>query len=347
MKRSDIHRPSAPEFDPEAYEFFGCFDLNPDPMWGADDIRARRETVSALVKQGWKFTSVHGSGQCGHCGARIRYAALMGHTATKGLIYVGETCLDNRFSLTKGEFARLRKEASLNAERSAKRVQIEKLLAAAPHLVWASYANNIAAAGATPVYYTATSWGEEEYETPEEAAAHLDTRPGVQDWVVTGHKRGTSWSEQTHTGDKVNTLSDIWNKFQRYGDLSDKQINLVERLVEWLTEAEVRRAAREAEREAVVSSGVQVPTGRVVVEGKVLSVKSQESQYGTTWKMLVQHEDGWKVWGSIPASLRDEVSYYSDLKGQRVRFTAAVEASNDDQLFGFFKRPTKAQIVEA
>lgn len=91
-------------------------------------------------------------------------------------------------------------------------------------------------------------------------------------------------------------------------------------------------ATREAAKRAV-------PTGRLVIEGVVLSKKSQESAYGTSWKMLVEG-DGWKVWGTVPESIFWEVE-----KGVRVRFTATVEASEDDEAFGFYKRPTKAEIV--
>lgn len=337
-RRTDIHRPSAPEFDPEAYEFFGCFDLNPDPMWGGAEIHARRELVSSLVKQGWKFTSVHGSGQCGHCGARIRYAALMGHTATKGLIYVGETCLDNRFELTKSEFDRLRKEASLNRERSRKADRIAALIEEHPVLVWASYARNIEVAGGVIVYL---DFDHNEFVTPEEAVASgVAKYHDIEDYGV-DYKRGTTWAEQTRQNRTCETLSDIWYKVERYAEVSDKQAAYVERLVGWLTEAEEKRVQREAEKQALVTSGAHVPTGRVTVEGVVVSIKAQDSQWGTTIKMLVQTDEGWKVWGSLPDSI-----WEAD-KGTRVRFTATVEASKDDKLFGFFKRPTKAEIVEA
>lgn len=50
-----------------------------------------------------------GSSQCHHCGARIRYGAVLQHAPTNEYILVGETCLDNRFSATNEEFARMRK----------------------------------------------------------------------------------------------------------------------------------------------------------------------------------------------------------------------------------------------
>jgi hypothetical protein len=113
--RTDIHRPSAPEFNPEDYECHGVFDLDPEFA----DARRRRTVIDALVLGGASFTGApHGNGQCSHCGHRpLRYVALMLHRPTRTLMYVGETCLDARFDLTKGEFARLRREAAVAARR--------------------------------------------------------------------------------------------------------------------------------------------------------------------------------------------------------------------------------------
>ena len=86
------------------------------------------------------------------------------------------------------------------------------------------------------------------------------------------------------------------------------------------------------------ASATPVPEGRIEVEGTVLVVKWQDSDYGGSYKMLVEGT-GWKVWGTVPSTL--------DLHGgDRVTFTATVEASKDDPAFGFFKRPTKASILE-
>lgn len=343
MTRTDIHRPSAPEFDPEGYEFFGCFDLFPDVhdiMAGGLQV-SRQQVVSGLVEQGWRFTSVHGSNQCGHCGARIRYAALMGHRETKGLIYVGETCLDNRFSLTKGEFDTLRKNAALNRERNAKRERIAALIEQHPALVWASYAHNIASTGGVDEWTTSYSYGEVTFDTQAEAEAWIEERTARghhNDYVIRGYKTGTTWGEKTRTGWETSTLADIWHKVERYGDVSEKQVAFVESLVARLTTAEERLVEREAKAAAAQAAGVEVPTGRIVVEGEVVSTRWDTNNYGTVQKMLVQNAAGWKVWGSVPSSIEVD-------KGSRVRFTATVERSNDDALFGFFKRPNKAEVL--
>jgi len=111
--RTDIHRPSAVEFDPENYEFVSCFDLHPEQ----GNHKQARQVISNFVSQGYRFARP--GNNCGHCGAHLRYVALMLHPSTMEMIYVGEQCLTNRFeSLTKSEFQKLREEAKLNRERA-------------------------------------------------------------------------------------------------------------------------------------------------------------------------------------------------------------------------------------
>lgn len=130
MKRTDVHAPSSPDFDPQAYVCLGVFDNHPD--WG--DNRARGDMVKRLLDSGFKCGR-YGSGQCGHCGQPIRYAALMVRDDVKEFIYVGEDCLDNRFAeLNKAEFQALRKAASLNRERQAKAETVNATFAANPWL---------------------------------------------------------------------------------------------------------------------------------------------------------------------------------------------------------------------
>ena len=139
--RTDIHRPSSPDFDPEAYDCWGVFDNSPG-VWGVDQIRARVDLVNVLIKDGYKFG--HGSShQCGHCGAAIRYCALMVHKGAKEFIFIGETCLYGRFSMLKGEFQTLRRTAKLNAQLEAKAERIAQIYEDHPLLVWLSYWDNV------------------------------------------------------------------------------------------------------------------------------------------------------------------------------------------------------------
>jgi hypothetical protein len=75
--------------------------------------------------------------------------------------------------------------------------------------------------------------------------------------------------------------------------------------------------------------------GKKEVVGKILSIKSQESMYGTVWKMLVLADDGNKTYGTIPSSLSEaEV-------GDRISFIATFTMKEPG--FYFFSRPAKAK----
>lgn len=309
--RNDIHRAASADFDPANYDCFGVFDL---ATGAADYVPDNRvEVVSGLVAKGWSFAGApHGSGQCSHCGTRIRYGALMGYTETKGLLWIGETCLDNRFSLDLAEFQALREATAAKREASKSGERLLAQLIEQPALVWASYAWNIAAAGSV-------------YET-DEYSNYSYAKPG------------TSWEDRTRFGEKTSTLSDMWNRFVKYGTLSEKAYGYLQKILVWQSEAEARLVAQQAEKDALVSTGVAHIAGRQVIEGVVLSTKQVEGQFGFTTKMLVQADNGLKFWGTMPASVNAE-------KGDRVRLTGTVEPSKDDVLFAFYSRPAKAEVV--
>jgi hypothetical protein len=116
-----------------------------------------------------------------------------------------------------------------------------------------------------------------------------------------------------------------------------------------------RRAIRDAEREA---NKKPAPTGRVAVVGEVVKVVWKDSDYGGAWKMTVLADDGYMAWGTVPGTIvelhyqatrfqRGDEDYQLPawLKGRRVKFTAALEPSEKDPCFAFYKRPTKAELL--
>lgn len=109
MTRTDVHRPSA--LVPEDYEYAYGYDAHPDCM-NASYVQAQ---VERLREEGYRFGGPEGRG-CQHCGANIRYVAVLKHVPTKTLIRVGETCLA-RFDLTTDEFHALRKAAALDRQK--------------------------------------------------------------------------------------------------------------------------------------------------------------------------------------------------------------------------------------
>ena len=136
-----------------------------------------------------------------------------------------------------------------------------------------------------------------------------------------------------------NTIREITERLVRRGSLSDRQVFFLGELLVKVQENDKLMAEREVERAA--AEPLPVPEGqeniRLTVSGEVLSVKDK----GWGWKILVRADDGWKVWGSLPRAI-------SDCKpGDFVRFDATIKASENDDKFGFFSRPTKATILHS
>lgn len=138
MTRTDIHRAGSAEFDPQAYACVGVFDLE------AHDVPFEYKighAMASLRSQGYAPADLgERSGAtvstCGHCGAWLRYAALMVHEGTKAFMTVGEQCLGNRFDsgLTAEQFQALRKAAALNRERTNRKGKVATVLEAHPEL---------------------------------------------------------------------------------------------------------------------------------------------------------------------------------------------------------------------
>lgn len=330
--RNDIHRPSAAEFDPQAYEFVDAYDFKPDDGMGDGMTFAERQAHLALIDsyraQGYKFAvHVGREHKCGHCGAWLRYAALMVREDVKEMIYIGETCLDGRFELTKPEFDRMRKASQLDREQQRLLTAFNEMCAEHPELVWATYAHNIESAMFTVAQdefgFGAPQYDEDGYRTDESKG------PDIYMAII--------WSGLKF---HFEVLPDIARKARQYGSVSDKQFALIARLtdeIEAKWEAFVTKQA--AMREAKLNTPV-LTAGRQIIEGAVKSFKTVENDYGVSFKMLVELADGRRVYGTVPSSINPEI-------GDTVRFTAKVEPKDDDPTFGFYSRPTKAEVVSS
>jgi hypothetical protein len=127
---------------------------------------------------------------------------------------------------------------------------------------------------------------------------------------------------------------DLVSKARRYA-MTEKQQAYAAQLAERHRAA----AAREQEAEARRAAGVTCPTGKQTVRGIVAGFKTQESRYGTVTKMIVRTAEGWAVYVTVPAGI-------DPARGDAVEFTATIERSDRDPLFGFGSRPTRATIIE-
>jgi len=89
-----------------------------------------------------------------------------------------------------------------------------------------------------------------------------------------------------------------------------------------------------------------VPTSkdRITLIGQIQKTKLVTHQYGSTYKMILLSDEGYKLYGSIPNTLLQDYDI-SEMEGLRITFDATVEQSDGDKYFGFFKRPTKLRQI--
>lgn len=129
-------------------------------------------------------------------------------------------------------------------------------------------------------------------------------------------------------------VADVSRKLRLYGELSERQVEAVRKSIVRDAEYAARKAQEAADRAAEELS--PVIEGKQQVSGEVLSTRWQDSDFGSVKKMLVKDDRGFKVWGTVPSNILDTE------KGDRVVFSATITKSDDDESFGFYKRPTKA-----
>ena len=306
MTRTDIHRPVS--LVTEDYDYFGSYDC------GTTEERPDFAAQRLLRKL---HPTMQGSGvydandKCDHCGARIRYGALLIHKPTNTYIHVGETCLDNRFELATADFQALRKAAALNRERRSREQRLSEFCEANPAAVWATYSNNLRDGGLTYSIHD-DYWDQD---------------------VIRG-----GMDEYTKTGKLFSILSDLDYKLTRYIDISPKQVALIDKLMTDLTARYERQLAWDADKAAAKESAQDAPEGRVRVTGEVVSTKWVENDFGMTQKMLAKADEGYTVWMSVPSNLELD-------KGDRFTCMVKLERAKDDSKHAFGSRPTKAEKV--
>lgn len=147
-------------------------------------------------------------------------------------------------------------------------------------------------------------------------------------WAIYSGPASTAYEERT--------IADIVGKLVRYGSITERTADYARALLAKIPE----RATREAAKAAEEAAAQPLPAaGRYTIRGEVLKIKCTDGPFPAV-KMLVKAEQGWKVWGRLPAAL-DAIE-----AGVTVEFSAAIEPSHDDPKFGFFSRPTKARVIE-
>lgn len=116
--------------------------------------------------------------------------------------------------------------------------------------------------------------------------------------------------------------------------LSEKQINYLVKLVDSVNTAKYSTLKRKEENEQAEDA----PEGRVIVTGTVISTKTEDTRYGSVFKMLVKAETGYKVWCTNPISV-------SINTGDKIQLTVTLTRSDKDPKFAFGSRPSKVKIL--
>jgi len=316
-KRTDVHRPA--DLDPANYVEVGYTDAHPE-----EGISWLDRDVLDNLPGGEKWFTGHYTtrGGCDHCGhGSLRYAAHYLHEPTGEIVSVGLTCagkldLPDRDRLTMIEKAK----AATKAEK------IEALRREYP-----------IALGTLDSYV---------------ADADAKTAARQEWWKRHG--------EQIDDGRGLDSFffDSLSRQLRRKGELSLKQLRALARAA--ITSAE-RQAERDAEKAAEPET-TSLPENldeRIEITGKILAVKFTETAYGTSEKMLVLDDRGFRVWGTRGEGMlaptdpetdngwieRDGVMHRPADKGDRVKFVARIEASDDDPAFGFYSRPTRYEYL--
>jgi hypothetical protein len=160
------------------------------------------------------------------------------------------------------------------------------------------------------------------------------------------YKRETPDHDQLIAFLRANQSWDICQSFlsalNQWGKLTPKQVECVRGMIKKDAARRAEWAAKRAQEEATLAP-VPVTDQRIRVTGEVVTVKANvETQFGLVHKIIVQCEGGYKLHGTLPKPLTlDQVSV-----GTTISFDARIEPARDSKVFGFFKRPTKAEVSQ-
>jgi hypothetical protein len=172
-----------------------------------------------------------------------------------------------------------------------------------------------------------------------------------EEWNKTVEDRRADW--ETNHPDEAAFVRDYKGEFgqdfinrirwgiDKYGSPLDNQIESIKKFIAGRQAFEDRKL----EEAKQLEDAPLLADGRQTIEGIIVSEKYTETVYGRQHKMLVKMDDGNKVFGTMPDSIEHAV-YDTEREtavGMRIKFDAKVEPKEDH--FGFYSRPTKAQVV--
>ncbi|MDP9870380.1 MULTISPECIES: hypothetical protein [Streptosporangium] len=362
MIRTDDHRPSV--IDATAYHFMDAVDCWDEERkdyshefikWERETYRPNAETSRAATK-------------CDICGSRMRYIAVFLYAPTGKWITIGQDCAEKmeiaaeaagKIRFLQVQSTNRREQLRIEAERAEKRAAFlaqgeenARLLAFLDE--WQEFDRMCSLCKTEEEHAERNA---EALEDAEFAAANhnadVDPRQ-IPVSTCTGYYRldyvrenglPARGSQRQHRLYRVLSdwagrfTDDMVRAFNRYGYLTPKQSATLAKIVDQADERAAKRAREQSE-----ASPVPVTDKRIKIAGTVLKAEWRDNNYGYgrggSVKITVKDDRGFMVWGTCPSALSVD-------KGDRLEFTAAVEVSEDDPCFGYFKRPTKAAMLPA
>lgn len=316
--RTDAHRPSV--IKPEGYTFV-CFDYIGGSDLGAILMLAeeRKKFQAHMDSTKGRFSSHAHGGSCYVCGAFACYLCTWYHAETNIYIQTGEDCAQ-KMDMSYGDMNAFRRAVANAREAQAGK---KKAIAALGDLglmqAWEVYLQEF------PKHCTGCGADGQD--------ANGDDNGAFQPCTCDIQARIRAFEQF-----EERTIRDMVSRLVKYGSMSDKVVAYMKVLFEKILQRPIIAAKRAAEQEAAAP----VPTGRVIITGRVLTVKQVKRptyRYGDTGfstKLLVQGLTGFKVWGN---------QFMNAQKGDLITFTATIQPSDKDTKFGFFSRPTKGSFV--
>jgi hypothetical protein len=289
----------------------------------------RKRKRAHMDKSGGSYSQHEHGGLCHICGSvNAIYSASFYHAKSNSYIKAGLDCAQKLECSGIDAFKKNVKKAKEAAagKRKAKAILVEAGLAKA----WELYEADVQARKDFAAENKA--WQE---ANPDPILISDNSGYGV---IAVGAPKFKEYSREELVA------QDIVSRLIKWGNISDKAASYLGQLLDLIERAPEIAAEKAAAKALEMADAKPVPMveGRVLVKGEVLSVKQQEGFYGVQIKMLVKSEAGFKLWGSVPSALVDEVQ-----KGSVVEFNASIQRSDKDEFFGFFSRPSKAKVIKA
>lgn len=335
IKRTDVHRPGA--IQPDDYQFVAMGYMK---CQGLEDVLAIEHNRKLLhehqERTGGKFANHEHGGSCQCCGAHCLYNVIFHHAETNEYIRVGTICAEKLDMGDPRLFRTFRKHVADARKRKAGKAKAKLILEENwMEDAWALYEMDVeqlkdmrlvSPLPERPCEYCRGTGQRMHCDNQNQPTGPIDCSCGGKPIIV--------WANV----EPYRILVDIVGRLVRHGDLSERQMDFLEKLMRRCMGYRAAAEDREKQEAEARANATPCPEGRMEVTGVLASTKYNE--HWGYWQMLVIDDRGFKVWGTLPRALSP------DDRGSRVRFTATVTRSDKDPLFGFYKRPAKVAKLE-